>query len=114
MTPTDSLRARLRKLLNEVVPVGGVYTDTQFSDAEIDELLTEAHNIWGAAATGWTMKAGMLEARIECYNVGQERYELTSLRDQLSFALFLADRYTQMAKGAGGSVIVRLTKPGVL
>lgn len=115
MTPTGELRARLRKLLNEVVPEGGTESDTQFLDVDLDELLINAHGIYAAAATGWSMKAGMLEGRIESYSVGQEKYEMTSLKDQLAHALVMAEKYTAMAKAAsGGSVMLRLAKPGVL
>lgn len=115
MTPTAELRLRLRKLLNEVIPGGGVESDTQFFDADLDELLAEAQSIYAAAAIGWTMKAGMLEGRIESYGVGQEKYELTSLKDQLSFALAMAEKYSVMAKASGGgSVILKLSKPEVL
>ncbi|MBO8169342.1 MAG: hypothetical protein H0Z35_09195 [Thermoanaerobacteraceae bacterium] len=114
MTPTAELRSRLRKLLNEVIPTGGTESDTRFLDADLDELLTEAVNIYGAAAAGWTMKAGMLQSQIESYSVGQEKYDLTSLKDQLSHALAMADRYANMARVSGGSVLLKITPPEVL
>lgn len=114
MTPTVDLRIRLRKLLNEVIPEGGTESDTQFLDADLDELLTDAQSIYAAAGTGWAIKAGMLEGRIESYSVGQEKYDMTSLKDQLSFALAMAEKYTVMAKASGGSVIVNVKPPEVL
>lgn len=114
MTPTAELRGRLRKLLNEVIPDGGTESDTQFFDADMNELLIEAQSIYSAAATGWTMKAGMLQGQIESYGVGQEKYDMTSLRDQLTHALTMADKYLAMAKANGGSVILKLAKPEVL
>ena len=114
MTPTAELRERLRKLLNEVIPDGGTESDTQFLDADLDELLIDAQSIYAAVSTGWTMKAGMLQGQIESYAVGQEKYEMTSLKDRLSFALAMAEKYTAMDKASGGSVIVKLAKPGVL
>ena len=42
MVITDELKARLRKYLHEIIPVGGSDTDTNFTDSEIEELLQEA------------------------------------------------------------------------
>ena len=114
MTPSDKLRTRLRKLLNEVIPEGGTESDTQFFDADLDEMLIEAQSIYAAASMGWTMKAGMLQGQIESYGVGQEKYDMTSLKDQLNHALAMADRYAVMAKAKGGSVILKVQPPEVL
>lgn len=114
MTPTAELRARLRKLLNEQIPAGGSEADTRFLDSDLDTLLIEATSIYGAAAAGWTMKAGMLQGQIESYSVGQERYDLTSLKDQLAHALAMAQQYASMARMSGGGVVLRLTPPEVL
>lgn len=112
MTPTAELRIRLRKLLNEQILAGKTDADTNFLDTELDTLLTEAANIYGAAATGWTIKAGLLQAQIESYGVGQEKYDLTSLRDQQAHALAMAQQYAGM--GNTGSMILTLTPPEVL
>jgi hypothetical protein len=114
MTPTAELRTRLRKLLNEQIPAGGSDADTRFLDADLDTLLTEAVNIYGAAAAGWTMKAGMLQAQVESYSVGQEDYDLTSLKDQVDHALRMAEQYAKMASVGFGSAILKLTPPEVL
>jgi CMP-N-acetylneuraminic acid synthetase len=113
MTPTAELRTRLRKLLNEQIPSSGSDSDTNFPDAELDTLLEEARNIYAAAAAGWTEKAGLLQNQIESYTVGQERYDLASLKDQLSYALTMSQRYMDIARG-GGSVMVKFTPPEVL
>ncbi len=114
MTPTAELRERLRKLLNEVILDGGTESDTRFLDVDLDELLIEAQSIYAAASTGWTMKAGMLQGQIESYGVGQEKYELTSLKDQLYHALVMADKYAVAAKASGGSLILKFKPPEVL
>lgn len=114
MIPTTEIRTRLRKLLNEVIPEGGMESDTRFLDTELDVLLAEAVSIYGAAAVGWTMKAGMLQEKIESYGTGQEKYDLTSMKDQLSHALSMAQQYSSMGKANGSSVILRITKPEVL
>ena len=84
MIPTTELRAKLRKLLDERIPEGGSDTDTRFSDADIDELLIDATNIYEAAAAGWTIKAGMFQrelGEIESYAVGQELYDMRTLQN---------------------------------
>lgn len=114
MTPTAELRTRLRRLLNEQIPPGGSDSDTNFLDTDLDVLLEEARNIYAAAAAGWTEKAGFLQNQIESYAVGQERYDLTSLKDQLAHALAMSQRYADIARTSGGSVMVKFTLPEVL
>lgn len=118
MTPTDSLRAKLRRLLDEKIPAGGVDSDTRFLDSEIDDLLQEADSIYEAAANGWTEKAGMYQremAGLEETMTGQERYKLTSLKDQLEYALNMAKTYRELAqKEKGGSFMLGVEKPEVL
>ena len=71
---------------------------------------------------GWIIKAGLLQGDIEKYSVGQEEYSLTSLKDQLSHALAMAEQYTAMAEttGPAGSapvtsgVILKISKPEVI
>ena len=117
MTPTPELRTKLRKLLDERIPEGGSDADTRFTDADIDELLTDASNIYEAAATGWTLKAGMLQrelGQIESYAVGQERYDLRKLKDMLGCALKMAETYSRMAASSMGSMVIRIQPPEVL
>lgn len=117
MTPTAELRMKLRKLLNEQIPSGGTETDTRFLDTELDDLLLEAATVYGAAATGWTIKAGMFQSQIESYSVGQEKYDLTSVKDQYTQALAMADKYAALAKSkdpSGSSIILKINPPEVL
>lgn len=114
MTPTPELRTKLRKLLNETILPEQSDADTNFLDSEIDDLLTYAANIYGAASAGWTMKAGLLQAKTESYSLGQEKYDMTSLKDQLAHALAMAQQYARMAKTSVGSMIIKATKPEVL
>lgn len=114
MTPTPELRTKLRKLLNETIPTDGSEADTNLLDSEIDDLLRDAANIYAAAAAGWTMKAGMLQEKTESYSLGQEKYDTTSLKDQLTHALTMAQQYAGMAKSSTGSMIMKLSRPKVL
>jgi len=117
MTPTPELRAKLRKLLDERISEGRSDTDIRFSDADIDELLADATNIYEAAAAGWTLKAGMFQrelGQIESYAVGQERYDMRKLQDMVNYALKMAETYSRMAASNMGSVILRIQPPEVL
>lgn len=117
MIPTPELRTKLRKLLDERIPDGGSDADTRFLDADLDELLVEATNIYEAAAAGWTLKAGMFQrelGQIESYAVGQERYDMRKLKDMLDYALKMAETYSRMATSGMGSMILRIQPPEVL
>ena len=117
MTPTTELRAKLRKLLDERIPEGGSDADTRFSDADIDELLSEAVNIYEAAAAGWTLKATMFQreaGQIQSYSVGQERYEMANPKDLMEYALKMAETYSRMAASHMGSMILKFKPPEVL
>lgn len=118
MTPDDSLRARLRKLLDEKIPAGGTEADTRFLDADLDELLLEADSIFEAASVGWTMKAGMYQAEmgdVERMTLGQETEQMVALKERQEYALKMADKYAAMAQAQGiGSVVLKLTPPEVL
>ena len=117
MTPTTELRAKLRKLLDERIPEDGSDADTRFTDADVDELLIDATNIYEAAAAGWTIKAGMFQrelGQIESYSVGQERYDMRKLQDMVNYALKMAETYSRMAASRMGSVILKFKPPEVL
>lgn len=117
MTPIPELRTKLRKLLDERIPEGGSDSDTRFSDADIDELLSEAANIYEAAAAGWTLKATMFQreaGQIRSYSVGQERYEMSNPKDLMEYALKMAETYSRMAASSIGSVILKFKPPEVI
>jgi len=117
MTPTPELRTKLRKLLDEPIPAGGSDADTRFLDADIDELLIEAANIYEAAATGWTLKAGKIQrelGQLQSYSVGQERYEMTDPKVLMDYALKMAETYRKLAGNSVGSIILRFEPPEVL
>lgn len=118
MEPSNMLRTRLRKLLNEVIPAGGSEADTKFLDTDIDLLLMEADSLHGAASAGWLEKAGMLQGDIESYSAGTEKYDLTSLKDRLNHALSMAKQYSDMDRAEAGKdasgIMIRVCPPRVL
>lgn len=89
MIPTDSLRTKLRMMLND--------KDCKtFNDAEIDALLTDADCIYCAASDGWMYKAVMLENEADSpirYQNGQESYQRDTISDLSSFAYKNAEKY---------------------
>lgn len=119
MTPTVELRVRIRKYLNEPIPAGQTDADTRFLNSELDELLIEAENVYQAASKGWVIKASLLQGDIESYSVGQEKYDLTSLKDQMSHAVTMAGQYASLGESAAGGkvasgVLIKITKPVVI
>lgn len=116
MTPTDKLRTKLRRLLDEVIPDQGTDKDTRFLDSEIDDLLEESRSIYEAAALGWTEKAGMFQremAGLEQTSTGQESYRYTSLRDRLAYALKMAETYSALGDTKSG-FLMKVQRPEVL
>ncbi|RDY70317.1 hypothetical protein DXT76_13690 [Halobacillus trueperi] len=114
MTPTEELRKKLRKLLNEKVPSGGSEADTNFSDGELDDLLKDSPNVYTAASKGWTEKTALLQGDIEKYSAGDEQYTLTSLKDKMTHAMSMANHYRDMGKESSGGVMFRVRPPEVL
>lgn len=120
MLPTPETITKLRKMLNEVIPASGTEADTNFTDSELSDLLAPADNIYVAASLGWTLKAGFLKERIEKYQVGQENYTETSLKDALDFSLKMAAQYTALAENSKitgqpqSGIILKVKPPEVL
>lgn len=81
---------RVRALLGESIPTGGVAADTMFSDAEIDDFLEQGFADPNAAAYwGWMEKAANY-AKLVNVNEGNAARELSDLHRQ---AMRMADRY---------------------
>ena len=117
MAPTAEAREELRELLDEVIPEGGTESDTRFTDAQLDRILSKTRNIYTAAAEGWTRKAAMVQreiGQIKSYSVGQEKYDMADLTSLLEYALKMAETYSRMAASSMGSVILKFKPPEVL
>lgn len=88
MNRSDS--ARVRALLGESIPSGGVAADTMFSDNDISDFLEEGNSDVNAAAYyGWREKAANY-ANLVTVNEGNAMRELTELHRH---ALRMMDRY---------------------
>lgn len=101
MTPTDSLRTKLRMLLND-------RDNKTFTDAEIDSLLINADCIYCAASEGWIMKATMQENKSDdpnIYQVGQERYQYSTLTDIANLCYKNSEKYKSMCTGRGSFIL---------
>ncbi|SFU40330.1 hypothetical protein [Alicyclobacillus macrosporangiidus] len=107
MTPTDELRNKLRRMVDEVIPAGGSDTDTRFTDAEIDELLTDASTIEDAAAEGWFRKAARAMSErggLESSQAGDEAHKFVSLEAYRDHCMAMYQAYKQRVPGLGSRV----------
>lgn len=115
MTPTNELREELREMLAETIPPGGTDADTNFTDAQIDRLLTRSVSIYTAASKGWERKADLLLTKnngLESYSIGMEKYTFTSLEAALKFCQSRAEYYSKLA--GAGSRVIKVRPPRVL
>lgn len=106
MAPTESLRIKLRLLLNDK-------NKKSFTDEEIDMLLSESDCIWCAASQGWLLKATQYEnsvGEVTEYSTGDESYKSANIKDLVAVAYQNVDRYKSMcdAKKDIGSIILGL------
>lgn len=94
MTPTESLRTKLRMLLND-------RDSKTFDNAELDSLISDADCIYCAASEGWMLKATMQENNDtpNQYQVGQERYQYSTAADIANLAYKNAEKYKGMCTG---------------
>jgi hypothetical protein len=114
MTPTEELRTKLRKLLNEKIPSGGTEADTNFTDTELNTLLEESNNVYEAASVGWTEKASLLQGDVEKYSTGDEQYNMTTFKDKVNHALSMASHFKELSSNDVGGVMLKICPPGVL
>lgn len=119
MNPTPELRERLRRLLDERIPPGGSDADTRFPDAELDEILAEAANLYLAAAEGWRRKAAMVARElgpVASSRAGDADVEVVGLEEAQQYCLRMAAEYERLgqAQAAPRSRAMALEPPDVL
>ena len=116
MTPTPDLRAKLRRLIDEVVPPGGKDSDTRFTDAELDEVLASAQSIEEAAAECWELKAARAMSErggLEESRAGDEQHKFVSLKEYRDHCLQMAELFRRKARPFG-SRLLAFEPPDVL
>lgn len=117
MVPTDELRTALRDAIDEAIPDGGADTDTRFSDAQIDALLTAATSLEAAASQGWTRKALRAFSErggLQKSQAGSERFEFVSLESYRDHCLLMASHWAALVPGQGTSLLLGIAEPNVL
>ncbi|GKV54243.1 hypothetical protein NCCP2222_01900 [Sporosarcina sp. NCCP-2222] len=119
MEPTVLDVKRLRLMVNDPIPVG-VGESPLFTDEELALMFLEHSNVFSLAAEIWTIKAGLFDEEIKGYSSGNEKYELTSIKDRSSYALAMAKHYADKAEELvveeenTGSLILKFQTPDVM
>lgn len=116
MRPAPELRAKLRRLIDEVIPLGGSDQDTRFTDEELDEVLEAAGSIEEAAAECWERKAARAMSErggLEESRAGDETHRFVSLKEYRDHCLAMAERFRARAPQVG-SRLLAFEPPDVL
>ncbi|WP_096201899.1 hypothetical protein [Bacillus sp. FJAT-45350] len=102
---------RLRKYVNDV-------DATLFDNEELGEILEESSSVYATASKVWTIRAGLLQGEIESYSTGQEKYDLTPLKDRLDHALKMVAHYKELAGGdvdvSSSGFMLKVQRPEVM
>lgn len=96
MAPTDDLRAKLRPLIDEIIPAGKLDTDTRIDNTELDEILTASATLNYAAAEGWRRKAARAMSErggLEKSSAGDESHTFVSIEAYRDHCLRMAAQF---------------------
>ena len=85
---------RLRLMVNDPLP-SVVGSNPLFTDEELVLMFLEHQSIYGLAAEIWSIKAGLIEGDIQSYTAGNEKYDLTSMKDRYTHALAMVKMYKE-------------------
>lgn len=78
---TEGERQSLRRLLGESIPLNGTEADTNFTDEQLDELLSNRDGSLDAAAhDGWEQKAALFANLVNTAESGNRR-DLSDLHE---------------------------------
>ncbi|MHC8516993.1 hypothetical protein [Sporosarcina sp. ITBMC105] len=119
MNPTALDIKRLRLMVNDPIPAG-VGGEPLFTDDDLAQMFLEHTNIFSLAADIWTLKAGLIQGDIQSYSTGNEKYDLTSMKDRYTHALAMAKQYADKAADNhvtdenSGSIILKFRTPDVM
>ena len=79
-------------MVNDPLP-SVVGSNPLFTDEELVLMFLEHQSIYGLAAEIWSIKAGLIEGDIQSYTAGNEKYDLTSMKDRYTHALAMVKLY---------------------
>jgi len=92
----------MRQVLNERVPKDQTEEDTNFTDEELQGLLTSESNKYYAAAQGWMLKAGKwLDGTIQSIRAGDEQTVFVDPAKAYDSCVKMSEHYKRL--GGGGS-----------
>lgn len=80
MVPTDLVRNTLREKLGEIIPDGGDESESMFTNAQLDAMLTRADSLDHAILDGWETKMAHWANLVTVVDGASSR-ELTALMD---------------------------------
>lgn len=112
---------RLRLMVNDPFP-NATGSLPLFTDEELTLMFLEHLSIFGLAAEIWTIKAGLIEGDIQSYTAGNEKYDLTSMKDRYTHALAMAKMYKEKEEESfvdiedetNGSMMLKFRIPDVM
>lgn len=112
---------RLRLMVNDPFP-NAAESLPLFTDEELTLMFLEHLSIYGMAAEIWTIKAGLIEGDIQSYTAGNEKYDLTSMKDRYTHALAMAKMYKEkedeslvdIEEETSGSMMLKFRIPDVM
>ncbi|EGQ21075.1 hypothetical protein HMPREF9372_3358 [Sporosarcina newyorkensis 2681] len=106
-------------MVNDPIP-SGVDEEPLFSDEDLLLMFLEHVSIFGMAAEIWTIKAGLIQGDIQSYSAGNEKYDLTSMKDRYTHALAMAKMYKEKAdeliedEETSGGMMLKFRIPDVM
>lgn len=111
---------RLRLMVNDPVPSLESGSLPLFTDEELAVMFLEHESIYRIASEIWVIKAGLIQGDIQSYTAGNEKYDLTSMKDRYTHALAMAKMYEvkadeDLAPGvSGSSYMMKFKTPDVM
>lgn len=111
---------RIRLMVNDPMPINGVGELPLFTDLELKTMAIDYTSIYFLITEIWMIKAGLIQGDIQSYSAGNEKYDLTSMKDRYTHALAMAKLYADKAdaeaepEAIGGSVMLKFRTPDVM
>lgn len=106
-------------MVNDPIPANGTGSPL-FTDEDLRVMFYEHESIFSLASEIWTIKAGLIQGDIQSYSAGNEKYDLTSMKDRYTHALAMARLYDDKAEAEKDpgepdtSLILKFRTPDVM